>query len=44
MVARALEANGAKAVYIVGRRPDVLQKAAKTAVRVNPSKFSRSQV
>lgn len=30
--ARALDANGAKAVYIVGRREDTLQAAAKTAV------------
>ncbi|KAK4225657.1 NAD(P)-binding protein [Podospora fimiseda] len=31
MAAQALEANGAKAVYIVGRRMDVLENAAKTA-------------
>jgi len=30
--ARALDANGAKAVYIVGRREETLQAAAKTAV------------
>ena len=30
--ARALDANGAKAVYIVGRREETLQVAAKTAV------------
>lgn len=30
--ARALDANGAKAVYIVGRRENALQEAAKTAV------------
>lgn len=30
--ARALDANGAKAVYIVGRREQTLQDAAKTAV------------
>jgi len=30
--ARALDANGAKAVYIVGRREETLQNAAKTAV------------
>ena len=30
--ARALDANGAKAVYIVGRREDTLKSAAKTAV------------
>lgn len=30
--ARALDANGAKAVYIVGRREDTLQEAAKTGV------------
>lgn len=30
--ARALDANGAKAVYIVGRREDTLKDAAKTAV------------
>ncbi|KAJ4293620.1 hypothetical protein N0V90_008904 [Kalmusia sp. IMI 367209] len=30
--ARALDANGAKAVYIVGRREETLQEAAKTAV------------
>jgi NAD(P)-dependent dehydrogenase (short-subunit alcohol dehydrogenase family) len=30
--ARALDANGAKAVYIVGRREDTLKEAAKTAV------------
>ena len=30
--ARALDANGAKAVYIVGRREDTLNAAAKTAV------------
>lgn len=35
MVARTLEANGAKAVYIVGRRLDVLQKAARTSVRID---------
>jgi NADP-dependent 3-hydroxy acid dehydrogenase YdfG len=29
--ARALDANGAKAVYIVGRREDTLTEAAKTA-------------
>lgn len=32
MIAQALEANGAKPVYIVGRRADVLRKAAETAV------------
>jgi NAD(P)-dependent dehydrogenase (short-subunit alcohol dehydrogenase family) len=30
--ARALDANGAKAVYIVGRREETLKEAAKTAV------------
>jgi NAD(P)-dependent dehydrogenase (short-subunit alcohol dehydrogenase family) len=30
--ARALDANGAKAVYIVGRREETLQAAAKTAI------------
>lgn len=30
--ARALDANGAKAVYIVGRREDTLKEAAKTGV------------
>lgn len=30
--ARALDANGAKAVYIVGRREETLQEAAKTGV------------
>ncbi|KAK5071250.1 hypothetical protein LTR64_007754 [Lithohypha guttulata] len=30
--ARALDANGAKAVYIIGRRENTLQEAAKTAV------------
>ncbi|KAJ9662446.1 hypothetical protein H2198_001335 [Neophaeococcomyces mojaviensis] len=30
--ARALDANGAKAVYIVGRREETLKQAAKTAV------------
>ncbi len=30
--ARALDANGAKAVYIVGRREKTLQEAAKTGV------------
>ena len=30
--ARALDANGAKAVYIVGRREETLKKAAETAV------------
>lgn len=30
--ARALDANGAKAVYIVGRREGVLKEAAKTGV------------
>lgn len=36
--ARALDANGAKAVYIVGRREQTLQDAAKTAVNgtINP--------
>ncbi|CZT18978.1 related to gluconate 5-dehydrogenase [Ramularia collo-cygni] len=33
--ARALDANGAKAVYIVGRREEVLKKAAATAVNGN---------
>jgi NADP-dependent 3-hydroxy acid dehydrogenase YdfG len=32
MVAQALEANGAAPVYIVGRRADVLKRAAETAV------------
>lgn len=35
MVARALDANGASAVYIVGRREEVLQSAAKQAVNGN---------
>ncbi len=30
--ARALDANGAKAVYIIGRRESTLREAAKTAV------------
>lgn len=30
--ARALDANGAKAVYIIGRRENTLQEAAKTGV------------
>lgn len=33
--ARALDANGAKAVYIVGRRKQVLEDAAKTGVNGN---------
>ncbi|KAF7541412.1 hypothetical protein G7054_g596 [Neopestalotiopsis clavispora] len=33
--ARALDANGAKAVYIVGRREETLKEAAKTAVNGN---------
>jgi NAD(P)-dependent dehydrogenase (short-subunit alcohol dehydrogenase family) len=33
--ARALDANGAKAVYIVGRRKETLEQAAKTAVNGN---------
>ena len=33
--ARALDANGAKAVYIVGRRESVLNEAAKTGVNGN---------
>ncbi|KAK6223900.1 hypothetical protein LQW54_000044 [Pestalotiopsis sp. IQ-011] len=33
--ARALDANGAKAVYIVGRREQTLQEAARTAVNGN---------
>ncbi|KAI6835256.1 hypothetical protein KC340_g5544 [Hortaea werneckii] len=33
--ARALDANGAKAVYIVGRREDRLREAAKTGVNGN---------
>jgi hypothetical protein len=32
MMAKALEANGAK-VYIIGRRAEVLERAAKEAVR-----------
>jgi NADP-dependent 3-hydroxy acid dehydrogenase YdfG len=32
MAARALEANGASKVYIIGRRLDVLEKAAKSSV------------
>ena len=35
MIAQALEANGAKHVYIVGRRADVLERAARTAVSRN---------
>ena len=34
MMAQALEENGAK-VYIIGRRPEVLQKAAEQAVCVS---------
>ena len=33
--ARALDANGAKAVYIVGRRENLLKEAAKTAANGN---------
>jgi hypothetical protein len=33
MIACALEANGAQRVYIMGRRLEVLEKAAKQAVR-----------
>tara|TARA_R110002003_G_scaffold171_18_gene14047 strand:- start:15192 stop:15320 length:129 start_codon:yes stop_codon:yes gene_type:complete len=33
MLAQALEANGA-IVYILGRRQEVLEKAASTAVRI----------
>lgn len=33
MIAQALEANGAT-VYILGRRQDVLEKAASTAVSI----------
>jgi hypothetical protein len=32
MIAQALEANGARCVYIVGRRADVLERAAETSV------------
>jgi hypothetical protein len=35
MIAQALEANGTKHVYIVGRRADILGKAARTAVSRN---------
>jgi NADP-dependent 3-hydroxy acid dehydrogenase YdfG len=31
-VAKALDANGARAVYIVGRRQETLEKAAKQAI------------
>ena len=33
MIACALEANGAQRVYIIGRRLEVLEKAAQQAVR-----------
>ena len=39
MIAQSLEANGA-IVYIIGRRRDVLEQAAKTAVRT-PIFFSK---
>lgn len=38
MIATALEHNGAERVYIVGRRKEVLENAAKEhSVRKNPS-------
>lgn len=34
-IATALDANGAKAVYIIGRREETLENAASTAVNGN---------
>lgn len=42
--ARALDANGAKAIYIVGRRENVLKDAAKTATNGNIIPVSGSYV
>jgi len=37
MIARALEVNGAAKVYIIGRRLEILEAAAKTAVSCKPT-------
>jgi NADP-dependent 3-hydroxy acid dehydrogenase YdfG len=37
MMARALEANGAATVYIVGRRMEALEAAVKQSVRSPPT-------